>query len=254
MQYVCDICLIKKVYYCDDCYDNICSDVFKLISYREKVKKKQAIRDKKSQEYYQQVIQIEKPRIEYEQLLAYIDMVKQEISKLETKKEIKPKKIINYVYIPKEYIEYQHKIVYSNLSSKIVEILKFYKLKYDVLGKIQIINVFLPQDIDPTNIIIQVACGHLIKLLMILSDLLDIFIPHKLHYENIDSHINNIMINTPEGIELLKTVIVNFNYSIYCQYLPDSKPIKEYDSKIKLFNYVLFLKRNLLLLKNILLE
>ena len=220
--------------------------------YRDKVLKKQAIRDKKSEKYSQQVNLIEKPREKYEQVLVYIDMIKEEIAKLDKKNKILPKKITNYVYIPKECIEYQHKIEYSDISTKIVEILQFYKLKYNSAGKLQIINVFLPQNIESSNIIIQVACGHLIKLLIMLSDLLDIFIPHKLYYENIDSHINNIMINTPQGIELLKTVLVNFNYSIYCQYLPDSKPIKEYDSNIKLINYVLYLKRNLLLLKNIL--
>jgi len=156
------------------------------------------------------------------------------------------------------------KLYIAAVKPQIKNILRFFQLKHDKhKHRIKIINMYLPDDIDITNsntlrqMCITTVLGNIVKLLLILSKVLSIHIICKLTYNSSESTINNHYVNDSIGMLLLRTVIIDFNYSIYYKFnrLCGSdkferyrKELSKYEKGLSISNSLRFLRYNLLLL------
>lgn len=288
--FLCDMCLKNKVAYCDQCYHRLRSDLYKLIFYKHNISVIKKFSDPLSNQLTKYILNIDSSRNRYKSLISHynriincmkqtnieIEHIKQNLNNMEGKKqelfEIISSKHQKQCLPKKQHGKFEiRKDDLVPLCSNISEILDMFKLKLNPkTKKMQIINIYLPYDISgnipkdlimtlnnytSSHIAIATACGYIVKLLTILSQVFNIFIPHTLKYESSESLIDNQRIYSVSGLRLLKIALVNFNYSINLKFnhiLTEKKIIKEYNDTMTLISCLSFLKRNLVLIKNIL--
>jgi hypothetical protein len=178
------------------------------------------------------------------------------------------------------------KSILNYIKPNIIKILEIYKLHTEYINelpdkslKILIINIYLPETYINLNTedlletdnslllnydLIATSLGHIIKLLLNLSKILQIIIPTKIHYYSNNSTISNYILhplnnNYNIACKCLLNVIIDFNYLIYNYYInffqknnekfkKNYNMLMEYESNLNLIHVLRFLKQNLLIL------